>query len=97
MRARRKPHHYHHTRFLSLEAKMAQLNFTYADLSDMLERYPLKARSTTGTNNATPAYVNTIVSRVRTCQPPSVGSPAGQPRSPGGVRQHACLMLFWYL
>ena len=30
----------------------------------MLERYPLKARSTTSTNNATPAYIKTIISGV---------------------------------
>ena len=45
---------------------MAPINFTYADLRDMLERYPLKARSTTSTNNATPAYIKTIISGVKT-------------------------------
>ena len=45
---------------------MADINFTYADLRDMLERYPLKARSTTSTNNATPAYITTIISGVKT-------------------------------
>ena len=45
---------------------MAHLNLTYADLADVLERYPLKARSTTSTNNATPAYIKTIISGVKT-------------------------------
>eukprot|EP01043_Picozoa_sp_COSAG02_P035161 COSAG02_NODE_2501_length_8672_cov_7.293246_6_plen_887_part_00 len=42
------------------------LDLQYSDLADILERYPLKARSSTSTNNATPAYINTIISGVKT-------------------------------
>ena len=52
---------------------MAHLNLTYADLADVLERYPLKARSTTSTNNATPAYIKTIISGVKTANRRTTG------------------------
>ena len=68
-RAQSNPHtHYcQQPRFLLHQAKvMAPINFTYADLRDMFERYPLKAHSTTSTNNATPAYIKTIISGVKT-------------------------------
>jgi hypothetical protein len=42
------------------------LDLQWSDLADILERYPLKARSSTSTNNATPAYINTIISSVKT-------------------------------
>ena len=74
-RAQATPHtdHCQHTRFLSAKTNMAHLNLTYADLADVLERYPLKARSTTSTNNATPAYIKTIISGVKTANRRTTG------------------------
>ena len=67
-RARARYTHYcQQLRFLLRKGKaMSHINFTYGDLADMLERYPLKARSTTSTNNATPKYIPTIISGVKT-------------------------------